>query len=110
MLSSLQRLFDALAAEKGSSETHKDEAKISVHALVGKTGAFYEKIRYLIDNREEHLIRRSAIERIIVRKMFVEGKRAFGLPLVRELVLGGYLPNGEMPERIAADVDAAVER
>lgn len=86
------------------------EQCITVHELTSRTGAYYEKLRYLLDNKEEHLIRRSAIERILKRRVLIEQRADVGIPLLRELVAGGYLPNNAVPERIARDVQRIADR
>jgi hypothetical protein len=87
-----------------------DEEVISINLLTGKAGTFYEKIRYLLDNKDEHMIQRSAIARILKRRIMIERKNDVGMPLLRELITGGYLPNKAIPERIAGDVQKIVDR
>lgn len=87
-----------------------DGPTISVNSLTGKAGSFYEKLRYLIDYKEEHTIRRSAIERIIKRKLLVEDGSNIGLSLLQELVGGGYLANKQVPEKKADDIQLIVDK
>ncbi len=87
----------------GHTESSHLEARIKVNQLASKAGTLYEKIRYLVDYKEEHTIRRSAIERIIKRKVMIESDRNVGLSLLEELVRGGYLPNDHVSESKATD-------
>jgi len=84
------------------------EPVISINKLTGKAGGWYERIRYLLDYREERFIRRSAIERILKRKLLWNEGEKIGLTLLRELIHGGYLPNNEVPERLAEKVDTII--
>lgn len=77
---------------------------VSVHKLTSRAGAFYEKIRYLVDYKDEHTIRRSAIERILKRKFSFEGEKNVGMPLLQELVSAEYLPNNQVPETAAIKI------
>jgi hypothetical protein len=70
----------------------------------------YEKIRYLVDYKDEHTIRRSAIERMLVRKLLREGEKDIGMSLLRELVSAGYLPNDRVPEMMAREIQDAVDK
>ncbi len=54
------------------------ETTLEVDALVSSAAKFYEKVRYLIDYREEHTIRRSAIERILKRRVLIESQPVVG--------------------------------
>lgn len=79
---------------------------IHVDELASRIASFYEKIRRIIDWKEEHLIRRVAIERILKRKMIsqisgmsiISGLNAGSIaePLVLELIRNGYFPNNKI--------------
>ncbi|HCB35519.1 MAG TPA: hypothetical protein DEP25_02650 [Candidatus Taylorbacteria bacterium] len=72
---------------------------ISVEHLTGRFGAMYEKVRSLVDYKEYHLIRRSAIKRIVNRQLYLEkSSQDVGIALLRDLVSSGYLPNNKVPE------------
>jgi len=71
---------------------------INVDEVAIKVAAFYEKIRKIVDWREEHLMRRVAIKRIIKRRKFLGGNDN-AEEFVIELIRGGHFPNGKI-ERI----------
>jgi hypothetical protein len=83
---------------------------VSVNSLTSRAGAMYEKIRYLVDYKDEHTIRRSAVERILKRKLSLEGEQNVGMSLLRELVSAEYLPNSQVPETMAATIQAIVDK
>lgn len=83
---------------------------VSVNKLTSRAGALYEKIRYLVDYKEEHTIRRSAIERILKRKFSFEGEKNVGTSLLRELVSAEYLPNNQVPETVALTIQNIVDK
>ncbi|MBI2476143.1 MAG: hypothetical protein HYV67_02785 [Candidatus Taylorbacteria bacterium] len=105
----IERLIQKLKRQKPvAAYSSSGESFINVHKLTEKAGAAYEKLRYLIDYKDERHIRRSAIERIIKRKILLEGAQGIGLSLIQELIAGRYLPNNAIAENAAADVEAII--
>lgn len=100
----LERLRDKESAYSG------DGPKVSVNKLTSRAGAMYEKLRYLVEYKDEHTIRRSAIERILKRKLSLEGEENVGMSLLQELVSAEYLPNNTVPESFAAEMQAIVDK
>lgn len=84
------------------------DATINSNTLITKAGSWYEKLRNLVEYQEEHNIRRSAMERILRRHLHFGAVHGLGLPLLREYVSGGYLPNNTVPEKVAIQVEAIV--
>lgn len=104
----IKRLFQAIYREqKISSEESSDNVpKLVVSDLISKMSFYYEKIRNSVDYKEEHLLRKNAIERILRRQITIEGSvRIKGLDaqdmtkhLLTELIRATYLPNNQIPE------------
>jgi len=68
---------------------------------VSQTASFfaimYEKVRNSIEFREEHLVRRAAIERILTRRLSANPKgKGEGEILVQELLWARYIPNSTL--------------
>lgn len=84
-----------------------DYTRISVSRAVSILAIAYEKIRNAIEYREEHLLRRAAIERILRRRLSMnplgEGEAE---NLLRELLWARYFPKGSLGE---ADLEATQE-
>lgn len=85
-------------------EEEHNNPRISVNQFTKSVGAFYEKIRYLIDYKEDHAIKRSAIGRVLKRKILNGQREDIGLSLLQELVSGGYLPNDRVSENTAEKI------
>jgi hypothetical protein len=82
----------SLQPKEGVSTVHVDE-------LASRVAAFYEKIRGVIDWKEEHLLRKSAIERNLKRRLILnQSEENIASSLVLELVRGGYFPNDKIEE------------
>jgi len=79
--------------------------KIRISEAAGKLAFVYEKIRNTIDYKEDHLIRKSAIIRII-KRVLITGKKGSDLarPLIEELIGARYLLNDTVPESTALQV------
>jgi len=84
-------------------------ATIHVDEIASKVAAFYEKIRKIIDWKEEHLIRRAAIERNLKRRLIAKisefslipnvSPEKMAEPLVLELIRGGHFANDQIPRK-----------
>ncbi len=74
-----------------------DMSKIMVSQTVSFFAIVYEKIRNAVEYREEHLIRRAAIERILKRRLALnpDGKGE-AENLLRELLWARYFANGTL--------------
>ena len=84
---------------------------IAVHAAVSKAATLYEKLRNAIDYRDEHLLRKGAIARILRRRLTLASSvDDNALALLRELVAAGYLPNAALPESLAKKVAKIIQR
>jgi hypothetical protein len=78
-------------------------ATIHVDEVASRVAAFYEQIRTIIDWKEEHLMRRTAImrklkARFIDLEMNESPTDGMAGPLVLELIRGGYFPNNKIEE------------
>lgn len=92
----IKRLCELCPASEGEQE---QGPYIAVEHLTGRFGAMYEKVRSLVDYKEYHVIRRSAIRRIVNRQLYLERTSLnIGIALLRDLVSSGYLPNNKIPE------------
>ncbi len=85
-----------------SLQPKAEESTIHVDEVASTVAAFYEKIRGVVEWREEHLIRRAAIERNLKRRLLFRNGKTTGKeiaePLVLELIRGGHFPNDRIPE------------
>ncbi|MFH1598260.1 MAG: hypothetical protein ABIB97_04305 [Patescibacteria group bacterium] len=87
----------------GVSTIHVDEVASTV-------ARFYEKIRMVVDWKEEHLIRRIAIERILKRRLLVNDNQYVAEPFVKELIRGGHFPNDSIPKSKIKTVQKIIDK
>lgn len=85
--------------EKKNKPPSSEIPKIKVSQTVSFFAFIYEKIRNAVEFREEHLIRRAAIERILKRRLMLNPQgKGEGENLIRELLWARYLPNETLTE------------
>jgi len=94
----VQKLTEEHRAWQAQTETGGAGTTISVDEVAARVASFYEKIRGLVDWREEHLLRKTAIERILKRRMMMnKNQEDFAEHFLSELVRGGHFPNDRIP-------------
>src|SRR5574337_1010627 len=77
-------------------------SRITVHAAVSRFAVLYEKIRTAVDYKDDHLLRKAAIVRILKRQLALEtDANVIAMQLIRELIAARYLPNATLPESLA---------
>ena len=107
----IARLLESLKQTADKDDiANKDEFYVKVNELAKKAGMFYEKIRYLIDYKEEHTIRRNAIQRILKRNLFFKTEGKVAQLLIHELIRGGYLESGSFSENRISYVQGIIDK
>ncbi len=93
------------------SATDEGVTKIHVSDTVSRLAFVYEKIRNIIDYKEDHLLRKNAIHRILKRRLLA-GRQSEGVarPLIVELIQARYLANDAIPESKVAAVQRIIDR
>jgi hypothetical protein len=97
-------------AENLEPPARERESAIEVNAAIAMAATFYEKLRYLVDYRDEHTIRRNAIERVLKRRVFIERRAVGGEALLQELVDGHYLLKHEATDELTQAIDASIRK
>ena len=108
---SFSPLIQALLKEFEKGETvSSDDRKISVNPIVSRVASLYEKLRNVMDYRDEEVILRAAIERILKRRFLLGGSgKTIAGPLVRELVWARYFADESLPESIIAKIEKEID-
>src|SRR5947209_2467348 len=97
--SSLTPLGVSLIDAYQSKETPNYEPKISVNRFVSEIASWYEKLRNAMDIRDDEIVLRAAIERILKRRLLLGGTGGkISEPLVRELLWAKYFPENSLSE------------
>jgi len=91
-------------------------ATIHVDEVAKKVAEFYERVRTIVDWKEEHLMRRAAIIRKLKRRFFDMELNNFSETenaaesLVLELIRGGHFPNDRIEEIKIKDVQKIINK
>lgn len=95
-----------------SNEVNKElmDPVIEVDEVASKVAFFYEKVREIVDWKEEHLLRRSAIERILKRRLMFGEKDEMAYSLIVELIRGGHLPNNKILESKSSEIAEIIKK
>ena len=111
-----QRLIVKYNIWQQSQKPKKDSSTIHVDEVASKVAAFYEHIRTIVDWKEEHLMRRSAIIRKLKRRFLnlelndFSAEEEIAEPLILELIRGGHFPNDNIEESKITDVKKVVNK
>ncbi|MDO8617918.1 MAG: hypothetical protein Q7N87_03485 [Candidatus Uhrbacteria bacterium] len=86
-------------------------SRITVHATVSRFAVLYEKMRNAIDYKDDHLLRKAAIVRILKRHLHLETDAALvATNLIRELIAARYLPNGVLAESMIGEAALVIKK
>lgn len=108
-----KKLFQAVYAEQNKEETDNNRPKIKVSELISKMAFYYEKIRNTVDYKEESLLRKNAIERILKRQITLQGSKdeeKIARHLLIELIRAGYLRNNAIEENKISEIGAIINK
>src|SRR3989344_2999816 len=110
MAKTLNKLSSALIATYDRISAPNHDKTISVNPLVAELASWYEKFRTAMDYRADEVLLRSAIERILKRRLLLNGSGGkVAAPLIRELIWARYLPDSSIPESIVAKVAGEID-
>lgn len=112
-----KKLFQVIYNEQKKPEEESDDVqKIKVSEVISKMAFYYEKIRNSVDYKEENLLRKNAVERIVKRQIVIEGaikvstSEEIAKDLLAELIRAGYLPNNKIPEEKIKEIAGIIEK
>ncbi len=98
-----------IKAHGDASRKKHDQAFAS--GIASELAAWYERLRTAIENRDEEVILRAAIERILRRRLLLGGNgKTVGPLLVRELIWARYFPEESIGDDQVLDVEQTIDR
>ena len=104
--------LEGVRAKKKVSNIHVDE-------VASKVSSFYEKVRGVIDWKEEHLLKKGAIERSLKMRIFPQINLTNGKiisvnisaeNLVLELIRSGHFPNDKIEESKISKIQEIIDK
>ena len=106
----IRGLLDDVALNRAAATPSGRGTVVEINQVISAAASMYEKMRYLVDYREEHTIRRAAIERILKRHILIEKKKVDGARLIQELVESQYLSKEAATEEEVNKTDRTIDR
>lgn len=108
------KLTESLVSSYDKVFSISDDKTISVNPLVAELASWYEKLRTAMDYRADEVLLRSAIERILKRRLILGdilggSGQTVAAPLIRELVWARYFPDSSIPESIVHKVGSEID-
>ncbi len=104
LISRYQEWYQSKQPQEGVPTIHVDE-------VASKVAAFYERIREVVDWKEEHLMRRAAISRMVKRRLLLgENHQDMAESLIMELIRGGHFPNDKIEENKIEEVQKIIDK
>lgn len=106
----LSNLSNILISSFEEEEPKTQDKKVSVNPVISKVATWYEKLRNAMDYRDEEVVLRAAIERILKRRILLKGTgKTIAEPLVRELVWARYFPDESLSESLIETVEKQID-
>lgn len=91
-------------------KTSHEEHKITVNPIVSKFASWYERLRNSMEFREDEVVLRATIERILKRRLLLGGNgKTTAEPLVKELLWARYLPENEVSKSVVSAVEESID-
>jgi hypothetical protein len=114
----IAKMADSYA--RGIAATKVNATPMHMDEIASRVAKFYEMIRKVVDWKEDNVLRRAAIERILERLLFpklsgVSTKPAIdsyrlAYTVTADLIRGGHLPNDEIPQESILVVETALQK
>ncbi|MBU1032268.1 hypothetical protein KKE03_05120 [Patescibacteria group bacterium] len=109
-MKTLNNLSSVLIAAYDKDSIPNHDKTISVNPVVAELATWYEKFRTAMDYREDEVILRSTIERILKRRLILGGNgQSVATPLIRELLWARYFPDSTIAEFQVSKVAKAID-
>ncbi len=108
----LTPIIDALVKEFETDKPQpKDGGRINVSRTVSLLAVLYEKARNAVEFRAEHLVRRASIERILKRRIIINGgSSTIAENLVLELLWARYIDSSLVDQRKIEEIQKIIDR
>lgn len=105
----IQRLILAFDRAR-EEESVKSSSGLRVFGATSAIAFIYEKLRTAVEYKDDHLLRRNAIERILNRRFRLNGRSELSDSLVKELIRARHLKEENITKEKIEKIDHAVTK
>lgn len=110
----IEYFLDIVEQESKNKKKHSQTIfKLETSEVAGQMALWYEKVRTAVQYKEEHLLRRTAIFRILKRLITIEQrrkKRQITMAFFLELAMAGYIQQNEANDDNFLQTEAIIAR
>jgi len=107
----IKKLLGSFFVDQEVDGDDEDDGKVHVDHFASRMAHVYESMRNMVDYKEEHLLRRSAIERMLKRRILLDQNQdKIAENLIRELIRARYVPNDKLPESKISGVQKIIDK
>lgn len=108
----IRQFLVAYDLEEIEARKHESTANLQVSRAASTLALVYEKIRQAIDYQEEQVLRRRAIERILLRRITSTKStdREISEGFIKEVTWARYVPNNSLPPERVNEVALIISR
>ena len=108
---STEQLISKYKNSEKLSEIAENILTIHVDEVASKVAAFYERMKGIVDWKEEHLLRKRAIERTLKRRIiFQKENKEMAKSLISEMIRSGHFPNDKIPEHKIGEIQKIINK
>jgi len=86
----------------------EDVPRIHVDEIAARIAKFYERVRNIIDYKDEHLLRKSFVNRVFRRRLLLGTGSGVGEAIIKETIRAGHLKNDSVPETKSVEIDRLI--
>lgn len=97
--------------EKAKKEAEKETKVAEIEEAGDSMAKLYEKVRNMIEYKDDHLIKRTAIERILKRNLIIEFRQQnFSDQFLNELIMAGYLEKNKADKKLREQINKTIAK
>ncbi len=83
--------------------------RIHVDEIAARVANFYERVRSIVDYKDEHLLRKSFVNRVFRRRLLLGAGSPVGEAIIKETIRAGHLPNDIVPETKIGEINQIIK-
>lgn len=104
-------LKNNFSIEKAKNEAEKETKVAEIEEAGDSMAKLYEKVRNMIEYKDDHLIKRTAIERILKRNLIIEFRQQnFSDQFLNELIMAGYLEKNKADKKLRERISKTIAK